>query len=193
MKIFPNYLNTIARANGLGNTSPINSSPINSNVDWLFYQGMLQDSQAKWWADFGVRSAVHEGIDICFYRTCGKTFALDPSARVPALADGIILNISTDLLGQSMAVSFDPGGKEKQTVILVYSHLKPDPGLAPGDPIFKDQIIAQTYDARLKKSRLLSHLHISCVLIPPPIDTAKLTWSLFSNRNKVTYVNPVFL
>lgn len=183
MKKFSDYLSTVARANGLGNGS----------LDWLFYTGMLQDSQEKWWADFGRRHAVHEGIDICFYKSCGKIEALEPGARVPALADGIILNLSSDLLGQSMAVSYDPGHPGQDTPILVYSHLEPDPGLAPGDRISTGQIIGGTFDARLKKSRLLSHLHISCVLIPSPIEKTALDWSLFSDRGRVTYVNPVFI
>jgi len=183
MNAFSEYLTHIARANGLGN----------SIVDWFFYTGMLQDSREKWWADFGLRHAAHEGIDICFYRTGNAITALPPGARVPAMAGGTLLNISNDLLGKSMAVSLDSGTAQEDAPILVYSHLAPSPGLAPGDRIFKNQIIAKTFDARLKKSRLLSHLHISCVLITSPVENTALDWSLFANRDKVTYVNPVFL
>ncbi len=189
MKLFSDYLNTIARANGLGNSDGLPAK----KVDWLFYTGMLPESREKWWADFSLRHAAHEGIDICFYRTGSHIAALAPGARVPAMVGGIILNISNDLLGKSMAVSLDSGGAGADTPILVYSHLEPAPGLFPGDRISKGQIIANTFDARLKKSRLLSHLHLSCVLIPPPVENTALDWSLFANRNKVTYVNPVFL
>jgi len=101
--------------------------------------------------------------------------------------------LEQDLLGQSMAVSFSlwPGGN--QTPILVYSHIDPAPGLAPGDKILQGQLIGQTFDARQKKSRLLSHLHLSCVLIAGTINETFLDWTLFSNRDKVTYVNPIFL
>jgi len=188
MKIFSNYLNTIGRANGLGNGI---DAP-QKDVEWFFYTGMLPESREKWWADFGRRHAAHEGIDICFYRAGNRIAALVPGARVPALAGGTILNISNDMLGKSMAVSLDSGGAG-EAPILVYSHLEPAPGLSIGDRIFKGQIIAQTFDARRKKSRLLSHLHLSCVLIPPYVENAALDWSLFANRDKVTYVNPIFL
>ncbi|WDP89189.1 MAG: hypothetical protein HUN04_05375 [Desulfobacter sp.] len=188
MTFFSEYLDSIARANGLGNLP----------LDWLFYPGMLQDSTGMWWADFGTRHAAHEGIDICFYRNGKGTSALPPGARVPAAASGTLLNISSDLMGKSLVVSLDNAaeggaGRDEDQPVLVYSHLSPDPGLAPGDRISKGDILAATFDARTIKSRLLSHLHLSCVLIPAAVDKGALDWGLFADRERVTYINPVFL
>ncbi len=185
MKKFTNYLKTLAAVNGLDHPS----------LEWLFYPGMLQDSRHMWWADFGSRRTLHEGLDICFYRSGRTISALAPGARVPALADGSILNISRDLLGHSLAVSLGPGSHETAgiTPVMVYSHLDPLPQLAPGDRIKKGEILAKIFDARTVKSRLRSHLHLSCLLIPGSVNRTCLNWSLFADRSRVDYINPVFI
>ena len=189
MNRFSRYLDTIARVNDLG------ERPV-----WYFYPGMLQDSWDKWWAEFfGRRHACHEGIDICFYNAGQGVRPIFPGAAVPALADGVVLHISKDLLGQSMAVSYAPDPEDNRMLpdgyipVLVYSHLEPEKGLAPGSRIIKDQIIANIFDTRKKKSKLLSHLHFSCILLPESIPADRLCWSLFADRDIATYVNPVFI
>lgn len=195
MDLFSRYLDSIAEMNNLGDGS--------AQVRWYFYPGMLQDSPDKWWADFGFRHASHEGIDICFYNSGKGVRALEPGARIPALDDGVVLNISNDLLGQSIAVSYNPGLSQNSilskndsvqlTPILVYSHLEPCPELAQGDRVSKGQRIATIFDTRKKKSKLLSHLHLSCLLIFAGFLSDELDWSLFADRGQVTYINPVFL
>ena len=209
MKLFPEYLSSIARANGLGNSvqdpgnPPAGADLAREPVTWLFYPGMLQDSFRMWWADFGVRHACHEGIDICFYRAGPAVSALPPGALVPAVADGRILNITPDLLGTTLAVAYEPDrpdrskqgkntGSEPRPV-LVYSHLVPEPGLSTGALVRKGQIIARTFDARTRQSRLLSHLHLSCILVPETCAGPDLNWDLFADRKRVAHVNPVFL
>lgn len=193
MNNFSNYLNTIARANGLGNLP----------LEWLFYPGMLQDSKAMWWADFGTRHAAHEGIDICFFReakSCNPISVIEPGTRVPAFSDGTILNISKDLMGKSLAVAMAPAPQiiagysgSLPSPVLVYSHLEPEPGITVGSRIKKNEIFARTFDARTIKSRLRSHIHMSCILIAGTLDKMSLDWSLFADRKKVAYINPVFL
>ena len=194
MKAFPRYLDRIASVNGL---SPDTGGTGDTGIDWLFYPGMLQDSPDKWWADFGRRHAVHEGIDICFYRDNNQIAALPPGSRVPAMFDGTLLNVADDLLGRTMVISYTPpgfplsgfGGKN---LVMVYSHLDVDRDLVPGTGISRDRIIGRTFDTRTKKSKLLSHIHLSCMIVPetPHED---LNWSLFPDRKQVEYINPVFL
>ncbi|MBF0468424.1 MAG: hypothetical protein HQK61_06010 [Desulfamplus sp.] len=91
----------------------INNLPISDAGEWLFYPGMLFGSHAKWWADWGCRYTPHEGVDIAFYRTSNKHYrtfnkdiaTLDSTVMVPAMADGVILNICDDFLGQSVVVA----------------------------------------------------------------------------------------
>ncbi len=202
MSVFTDYLGDLARANRIDDK--------NNPLTWYFYPGMLQDSWDKWWADWKIRHACHEGIDICFYSQAGQIKPLPPGTQVPAVAGGTVLNISKDLLGQSIVVSYHPelcgkgAGSELQPSrpdpskpitgpVLVYSHTAPVPELSPGDQINKNQIIAGIFDTRTIKSKLLSHLHLSCILIQEPCPADMLSWHLFADRKKVTYVNPVFL
>ncbi len=191
MKAFSRYLHQIARTNGL-------LLPGNKDIAWLFYPGMLQDSPDKWWADFGLRHAIHEGIDICFFRVNNRETALPPGACVPAMFDGTLINVAEDLLGQSMVVSYTPPGLkpsefEDKNLVMVYSHLEVDDDLTPGTLISRDRIIGKTYDTRIKKSRLLSHIHLSCMIVPGDVPRNALNWSLFPDRKQVEYINPIFL
>lgn len=184
MKRFSQYLDTLARANGLSDGPVL---PL-----WQFYPGMLQDSHGMWWADFGRRSTCHEGVDICFYSLPGTPFSpLAPGAAVPAMFSGRILNITGDLLGQSVVVDLEE--KSDDRPVMVYSHLDALAGLAPGDLIKRGQIIGHTFDTRTRGSRLLSHLHLSCICLWSAPVHNPLDWTLFTDREKVFHLNPVFL
>ena len=193
MMSFPAYLDRIARVNGLDLPDEKSGNDPLAAIQWPFYPGMLQDSPEKWWADFGLRHARHEGIDICFYWKKGRISTLAPGTRVPAMASGTLLNISQDLLGHTLVVSFDTREKEDARVILVYSHTVPDPALSIGQKVREGQVIARTFDTRIKRSKLLSHLHLSCIIIPAKVPDKSLDWSLFADRRRVTHINPVFL
>ncbi len=179
-----NYLGRIALANGRA-----------EETDWFFYPGMLQDSPDKWWDDWKFRHAVHEGVDICFYREPadkGPVHTLGPGARIPALAHGVVRNICPDFLGHSIVV--EPMGfeKEPRRILWVYSHQTPVKDLAPGSRIKKDQIISHLFDTRIKASKLLSHLHLSCMEVPRDIPFDEFNWGLFPHRNRINLINPVW-
>jgi hypothetical protein len=159
---------------------------------WLFYPGMLQESNRKWWADFGIRASCHEGIDICFYRFgAGPIHSLPPGAQVPAMAPGRVLNITEDLLGKSLVVSLPDEPWQDGGPVMVYSHL--DPGIAMGDEIKTSSILGQTFDTRTKQSKLRAHLHISCICLPAGLAPEELNWTLFMDRERVFHINPVFM
>ncbi len=180
---FKTYLETIALANGL-----------EKNVQWMFYPGMLQDSRAKWWDDFLTRHAYHEGIDICFHRDpAQKEMKFHWGLKVPAFDRGTILNICKDFLGQSLIVEHDGYENLPLRVVFVYSHIDPEPGLSPGSRIQKGQIIARVSDTRPQKSKLISHLHLSCIELGRDIAFEQLNWDLFPSRDQVNLINPVFI
>ncbi len=199
MKVFPRYLDQIARVNKLAlENTGTDASSDKAKITWVFYPGMLQDSPDKWWADFGRRHATHEGIDICFFRNNSRIPALPPGVSVPAMFDGTVVNVADDLLGKSIVVSynppgFKPSGGNGKNIVMVYSHLEVDGGLTPGTRISRGQIIARTFDTRIKKSKLLSHIHLSCIIVPEGMPPKALNWSLFPDRKQVEYINPIFL
>lgn len=183
MNRFQSYLDALARANGLSR-----------DTQWLFYPGMLQDSPVKWWDDFLFRQALHEGIDICYYRNgTEKGIQTVPDLKVPALDQGIVRNVTSDFLGKSLVLEHRGFCGFPDRVIFVYSHLSPAPGIKPGTGVEKDQILAQVFDTRIKQSKLLSHLHLSCIEIPRSIPMDRLTWDFFPRRDQVRFINPVFI
>ena len=185
---FERYLSSIARANGLGD-----------NIEWLFYPGMLQDSWGKWWDDFGLRHAAHEGIDICFFRTCSykarpnEIKRLNKNTNVPAMDKGIVRNIVDDFLGQSLVMAKEEVESDFPEPIFVYSHLEIRKGIVPGCRVEKEEILGQVFDTNKKLSKLFPHLHLSCIELKEKTPLENLNWNLFSDRGKVNLINPVFI
>jgi len=182
MKRFTRYLADLARVNGL-----------TQETEWCFYPGMLQESFDKWWDDFGRRPAAHEGIDICFFRQGKKTIHLAQSLLVPAMDGGIVLNRCDDFLGQSLVISQDGFNHFSPGVFFVYSHLAIKKEIIPGCRVEKGQIIAQVFDTGKIGSKLLPHLHLSCVELMDTTPLKDLNWHLFSNREKIQLINPVYI
>ena len=182
MKGFPRYLAALAMANGLG-----------SKITWLFFPGMLQESYAKWWDDFGTRPCAHEGIDICFFRKDKEIRPLVKNAKIPAIDNGLVLNRCEDFLGESLVIAHEGIHPPSPRVVFVYSHLEIEKKLVPGCRVEKEQVIARTFDTRKKRSKLLSHLHLSCVELTDEIPLAGLDWELFPDREKVNLMNPLFI
>ncbi len=183
MDHFSQFLAALARANGLGD-----------KITWHFYPGMLLDSYGKWWDDFGKRPCAHEGVDICFFKEGKKKITpLAKNANIPAMDKGLILNRCKDFLGESLVIAHERIHSGSPKVVFVYSHLEIEKDLVPGCWVEKEQIIARTFDTSKKQSKLLSHLHISCVELMDEIPLDALDWNLFPDREKVNLINPVFI
>jgi murein DD-endopeptidase MepM/ murein hydrolase activator NlpD len=200
MSVFSDYLETISRINDLGNglsddlqkKSPCNPGTT-FNVEWLFHCGMLFSSQDKWWGNFKSRHSAHEGIDITFYRTCkNRTHCFDDFIKIPAMSDGVVLNICNDFLARTLVVKQKNIISSKTQIIVLYSHVIPEKNLKPGQKIKKNEIIA-TICNNDKNPQLPSHLHFSCFEILKNIKPEHLNWDIFSNNLEVNMINPVFL
>ncbi len=182
MDPFSRYLNALARVNGLSET-----------VRWLFFPGMLAESPSKWWQDFSHRAAHHEGIDICYYLNRSNVIAtLANGAAIPAWTSGMVRNICKDFTGKTIIVEPDGYARSLTRVLICYAHLDPDQNIAPGLQVKKNQIVGWTADTG-KNSRLPAHLHLSCVELPWDIPDRDLDWRLFTCRQKVNLINPVFI
>lgn len=103
---FKEFLQSIVKLNQLS---------ISDSEEWIFYPGMLFGSCAKWWADWKTRYTAHEGLDIAFYKNLsGEIDKFDPAIMVPAIAEGTILNICDDFLGQSVVIGHERYNCTKQ-------------------------------------------------------------------------------
>ncbi|MFH2093884.1 MAG: M23 family metallopeptidase [Pseudomonadota bacterium] len=184
MEQFTTYLDTIARINALGNGKP---------VQWFFYPGMLFLSRAKWWGDFKTRASDHEGIDITYFKTDTDTLGhFDDSIKVPAIADGVILNICNDFLGQTLVVEYEKDQGSNYRGIVTYAHVETEPFVKIGVFIQKGTVIARVCKT-VKNPQLPPHLHFSCFQVCCDIASEDLNWNLFSKLNHIHLVNPVFL
>ena len=184
---FADYLKGISQVNAL--SDPGN----NQTIQWLFHCGMLFSSKDKWWGDFKFRHAAHEGIDITYYRTQpGRMHCFDDSIKVPAMDDGIILNICDDFLGQTLVVGQERLSYGNRQTLFVYSHIVPDKTLKIGHNITKRQLIARVCDTH-KNPQLPPHLHFSCFEISKTVLPKQLNWALFSTDTDINRIHPVFL
>ncbi|MEN8210998.1 MAG: hypothetical protein ABFR31_04725 [Thermodesulfobacteriota bacterium] len=190
MSKFSDYLEAISRINDLGNVS---DSAKASKVQWLFQSGMLFSSQNKWWGDFGLRSSVHEGIDIAFYRTDqNKIFCFDDSIKVPAIDDGILLNICDDFLAKTLVIKCKDITSSDRQILFAYAHIFPGKKLKPGYNVKKNEVIARVCNT-YKNPQLPSHLHCSCFEVPKNLQPEHLNWNLFSKSSDINLINPVFI
>ena len=184
MSRFSDYLHTISHVNDLGN---------GEKTEWLFHCGMLFSSKDKWWGDFKFRHCVHEGIDITYYRTHpDKIQCFDNSIRVPAMDDGIIVNICDDFLGQTLVVEHKNSNRSHRQILFVYAHIIPEKDLKMGLPIQREDIIARVCDTD-KNPLLPPHFHFSCFEVPQQIQPGNLDWNLFSKNHEINLIHPVFL
>ena len=200
MSKFSDYLEAISKINDLGNgfsgdllkNLPSNSAN-SSKVQWLFHSGMLFSSQDKWWGDFGCRHAAHEGIDITFYRTDqNKILCFDDSIKVPAMDDGILLNICDDFLAKTLVIKCKDVTSSNRQILFAYAHISPEKNLKPGYNIKKNDVIAKVCNT-YKNPQLPSHLHCSCFEVPKNVQPEHLNWNLFSKSSDINLINPVFL
>ncbi|WP_457552305.1 peptidoglycan DD-metalloendopeptidase family protein [Desulfobacula sp.] len=188
MNRFFDYLQTISQVNdlscGLGN---------GRKIQWLFHCGMLFSSKVKWWGDFKFRQSAHEGIDIAYYRTHpDEMHCFNDSIKVPAMDDGIILNICDDFLGQTLVVEHKNLSSSNKRLLFAYAHIIPEKSLKTGLGIKKKDVIARVCDT-YKNPQLSPHLHFSCFEISKKMARENLNWTLFSNNSDIHKINPVFL
>lgn len=184
MSKFSDYLHTVSKVNHLGN---------GMEIQWLFHCGMLFSSMDKWWGDFKFRKSAHEGIDITYFRPHSHDMhCFNDSILVPAMDDGIILNICNDFLGQTLVVGHINPMSFNRQILFVYSHIIPEKGLNPGHLIKEEDIIGRVCDT-YKNPQLPPHLHFSCFEVALEIQSDHLDWNLFSKNPEVNIIHPLFL
>ncbi len=180
---FTRYLESIARLNKLEKEGPL---------QWLFYSGMLFLSQDKWWADFKYRASVHEGVDITWFKTGTTIGRFDDTTRVPAIANGILVNTCPDFLGRTLVVEDHIRSNDTWRVVYCYAHIVPEKPFRQGQLIEQSDCIARVSHTA-KNPELPPHLHFSCFEVSKDIALEQLNWELFSSQTAVRMIHPFFL
>lgn len=175
----------------LNRIADLNRFKKNGFERWIFVPGMGFGDCEKWWGDFGLRPAPHEGIDVCLYRTSrGELCRIAPGALVPAMADGQIMACSPDFLGVSVFLRHDPCGPDS-CVFSIYGHSVPLPGIAPGRRVHAGEAISTVAPVDPEKKALLPHLHLSIARIPTDIPTRDLSWKVCHGSERVEFLDPL--
>ncbi len=193
MAIMQLYLDEICKINRL-------DIPGKGLCQWVFHHGMLFSSPHKWWLDPNttepaLRSTLHEGVDILMYINSSKCIEkLNPGALVPSAADGRIINICDDFLGQSIVVRHNISHCQKLDLIFVYAHVSPVHTIKADIDISKGDIIASIAPEKSNQGTPSPHLHLSIIEVPKNIAHPKLNWSLFAGtRSEINLINPFFI
>ena len=160
--------------------------------EWFFYQGMLFGSPETWWGREGSRPSAHEGLDIGFYKDINDNIrCLEPGFKVPAVADGVVYEISDDdFLGKSIFVRHDINNETGGILHSVYAHSIPN-GIDVNDNVTKGDIIATVSDIRNRNLTISSHLHISMIWLPENYPKNLLKWKLMPESNDVILSDPL--
>jgi murein DD-endopeptidase MepM/ murein hydrolase activator NlpD len=158
---------------------------------WLFYPGMFFGDRNKWWGDSGKRSAPHEGVDLCFYRTnTGGQLRLDPASHIPAVAGGKVMCIIDDFLGKSIFIAHaDPTASSYHTCA-IYGHTRPLPGLAAGSSVGSGEVIA-SLSGNGRPGGPGPHLHVSLALISDSLPPERITWARLRDPRLAVFLDPM--
>jgi hypothetical protein len=162
---------------------------------FLLLPGMEFGARQQWWGAGGLRPFLHEGVDLCLFRTRDDRFCrVDDTIQVPLSHPGEVAGVITDFLGKTVIVRHEPGPvRNEEAFFSFYGHVKPADDLAAGDVIKAGDVFATIAKVETDKSPIPPHLHVSaawCRLLPP---ADILTWSVLNRINRSAFIDPLDL
>jgi hypothetical protein len=158
---------------------------------WAFYPGMLFQSEAKWWGDWGIRKRPHEGLDICLYQgTDGLVHSLDPTVNIPVLYDGTVVRLIDDYIGKTVFVLHDMYDTNHNQLCSIYGHTDPRNTIENSTRVGEGAIIATICDGSARGAQMSSHLHLSIAWVPQSYDCQQLNWETL-HHSEVMLTNPL--
>jgi murein DD-endopeptidase MepM/ murein hydrolase activator NlpD len=159
---------------------------------WIFCQGMLFNSPDKWWANHGRRDFPHEGIDLCLYRDRSRKIRrLDEKTRIPVMHDGVVKAIFKDYIGKTVIVEHEHSGSNTGTLMSLYAHTNPRPGIDVGVIVKEGDIIATVGDTGTSKSRIIPHLHFSLGHPSKSFSYEGFVWNTIRSPAKIVLLDPL--
>lgn len=157
--------------------------------EWLFMPSQIFLAEDKWWGIGGKRGTLHEGIDICVYRTEGNvTRYLSGETKVPAVFSGKVEKVIDDFLGKSVFISSDNLRNGEDRFFTLFGHINPIPDITPGAFVTEGEIVGTISDT--KRTPVRPHLHISFAWISDSVPTERLDWDTLTKTDGVTLIDP---
>lgn len=161
---------------------------------WEFLPGMRFLERAAWWRGGADRGGVHEGLDICWYRTAdGQRRSLGAGARVPVICAGEVVSVVDDILGASVFVAHAPRDGEGRRLLSVYGHIVPRAGLAPGSLLDDVDAVGTIADTAGRKTSAPPHLHVTLALVDSEGGPEHLDWDALRDRSRALLLDPMII
>ncbi len=172
---------------------------------WLFFPGMLFLSEKSWWGDGRPRPYTHEGIDLClFENTDGRRLRLDSSVCVPAAGNCRVVSVIDDFIGKTIiclpekCLPDESAGNpviadsdDASSPVILYAHVLPADGIAPGDAVRKGEPIARIAPAGPERTPLPPHLHVTLLRAGFLPDPDRLNWHRLNRLNRSAFIDPL--
>ena len=157
---------------------------------WLFYPGMLFDSDRKWWGDWRFRASKHEGLDLAFYQDDRlKVQQIPPISKVPAAYSGIVQTIIKDFLGWTIFLKHPQFSQSDNIFCSVYAHLKLSDQLKTNLEIKEGEILGATVTSGTK-IKLTPHVHLSLGWFKKDI-LPEISWEKLNCRENMRLIDPL--
>lgn len=161
---------------------------------WEYLPGMRFLERASWWRGGADRGGVHEGLDICWYRTVdGQRSSLGAGARVPVIFGGEVVSVVDDFLGASVFVAHARCDGEGRRLHTVYGHIVPRADLTPGSFLDDGDEVGTIAETVGNKRTVPPHLHITLALIVREGGPARLDWAGLRDRSRVLLLDPMII
>jgi len=161
---------------------------------FVFFQAMLVFSTQKWWPGGGLRKAVHEGLDICFFISGSRQiFRLDETTKIPILYEGRIVHVMDDFLGTTVVArhSLTKNASGESGFFSFYAHIRPEAEIRVGDSLKSGEIVGTIADASPASMNIPAHVHISMAwerMLPP---VQHLTWDILNGIDRSVFIDPL--
>ena len=159
---------------------------------WEFLPGMRFAERAAWWRGGGDRGGLHEGLDICCYRTGdGRRLSLGAGARVPVIYAGEVVSVVDDFLGVSLFLAHERRDSRGRQLHTIYGHIRPRVGLARGCLVGDGEAVGTIAATSGNKASVPPHLHLTLALITREYGPARLDWEALSDPNRARLLDPL--
>jgi len=160
--------------------------------EWIFCPGMLFQSTGKWWGKRGQRSRPHEGIDLLLYLNHeGNILHIDETFPIPMLADGRVVGVMPDFLGESIIVEHPSFEGKTENILTMYGHTHPLEYVQPGVAMKKGDIVATVAGRGRTTFTMSPHLHITMVKVLSPVSYEELNWDVIGSSEALALLDPL--
>ncbi|MFZ5452961.1 MAG: hypothetical protein ACOZF2_13975 [Thermodesulfobacteriota bacterium] len=151
---------------------------------------MLLNALEEWWGDKKIRTAPHQGLDLCLFEdTAGQINNVKVNLTVPAPFVGEIVKIEKDFLGQSIFIRHDIFSEDSRQLFTALGHTHPFPATIEGKKVAAGEPLALIAAVPPAKN-VLPHLHLTFAWIPVSFNPERLTWRNLAQDPQITLLDP---